>query len=123
MQELYKTVSTDQTAQTRYQLESRMLEFIATNEGKRAEPLRGIERAKVANYAGALQDVRQRNGRVEAIQNATAEDLQRVAAKYLAPDLCMKVTVPGSLMGRWDRARQTLSNSSRPNAASAPPAR
>ncbi len=87
MQELYKSVSADQTARAQYQLERQMLEFVATNEGQLAEQLRGTERVKVANYAAALQDIRQRNSRVEAMSNKIREHLPKLDAKYLGDEL------------------------------------
>ncbi len=78
MQELYKSVSSDPTAQAQYQLEGRMLEFVASSEGKLAGQLRGSERVKVANYADALQDIRQRNGRVEAMGDQIRKHLPNI---------------------------------------------
>jgi len=44
MKELYKSVSNDASAQTLYQLERKMLEFVANSEGERANGLVGSER-------------------------------------------------------------------------------
>lgn len=87
MQELYKSVSTDTTDQAQYQLERKMLEFVANSEGQLAGQLRGPERVKIANYADALQDIRQQNGRVEAMGNTIRKHLPSLDAKYLADEL------------------------------------
>jgi hypothetical protein len=87
MQELFKSVSTDKTAQAQYELGRRVLEFVAGNEGKLAGNLHGSERLKVANYADALQDIRQRNGRVEAMGDVLLEHLPQLDAKYFAENI------------------------------------
>jgi hypothetical protein len=87
MQELYKSVSTDQTAQTQYELERQMLEFVATNERSLASHLQGSEQVKVANYADALQDIRARNGRVEAMGDVLRKHLPKLDAKFFAENL------------------------------------
>lgn len=66
MQELFKSVSADQDAQTRYQLERQVLKFLSNDESSLARRLSGIEQRKVGNYADAVQDIRQRNARVDA---------------------------------------------------------
>jgi hypothetical protein len=87
MQELFKSVATDQTAQTHYELERRMLEFVAANQEGLAKQLTGIERPKVANYADALQNVRARNGRVEAMGDVLRQHLPKLDEKFLADDI------------------------------------
>ncbi|HAY79478.1 MAG TPA: hypothetical protein DCY79_06705 [Planctomycetaceae bacterium] len=87
MQELYKSVSSDQTAQAQYQLERKMLEFVARSEGQLANQLGGTERVKVANYADALQAIRRRNGRVEAMADKIRQHLPQLDAKYLSDNL------------------------------------
>lgn len=87
MQELYKSVSTDQAAQVHYELERKMLEFVATGERNLAGQLHGSERLKVANYANAVEDIRARNGRVEAMGDVLRRHLPQLDAKYLADNL------------------------------------
>lgn len=87
MQELFKSVSTDQSAKAQYELERKMLKFVATNERSLASQLQGSERRKVANYADALQDIRGRNGRVEAMGDVLRKHLPELDPKYLAEDL------------------------------------
>lgn len=87
MQELFKSVSTDQDAQTRYQLERQVLQFLSSDESSLAGQLRGIEQRKVGNYAEALNDIRRRNARVEAMGNVIRQHIPQLDAKYLAEDL------------------------------------
>ncbi len=87
MQELYKSVSSDKKTQAQYQLERNMLKFVARKEGGLAAGLAGTEQRKVANYADALQDIRERNRRVEAMGNVIREHLPQLDEKYLADDL------------------------------------
>lgn len=87
MQELFKSVSADQSARTQYQLERKVLEFVAAGEGDIADGLAGMERLKVANYADAVQDIRQRNRRVEAMGNVLRKHIPQLDQKYLADDI------------------------------------
>lgn len=87
MQELFKSVSADQDARTRYQLERQVLQFLSDDESSLAGQLRGIEQRKVGNYAEALNDIRQRNSRVEAMGEIIRQHVPQLDAKYLAEDL------------------------------------
>ena len=87
IQELFKSVATDETAKADYQLERMMLEFVATNHTSLAQQLRGIEQPKVGNYATALQDIRARNRRVEAMSDVIRKHLPTLDDKYLAENI------------------------------------
>lgn len=87
MQELFKSVSSDQDAQTRYQLERQVLQFLSSDESSLAEQLSGIEQRKVGNYADALNDIRQQNARVEAMGDVIRQHIPQLDAKFLAEDL------------------------------------
>ncbi len=87
MQELFKSVSADQDARTRYELERKVLQFLSTDEASLASHLSGIEQLKVANYADALHDIRQRNGRVEAMGDIIRKHIPQLDPKYLADKL------------------------------------
>ena len=87
MKELYKSVSTDSVARTQYDLERKTLEFVATNEAIRSDNLNGKERYKIANYANALNSVRDRNTRVEAMRERILKHLPILDEKYLSENL------------------------------------
>jgi hypothetical protein len=87
MQELFKSVSADQDARTRYELERQVLQFLSADENSLANQLHGIERRKVANYADALQNIRQRNGRVEAMGDIIRQHIPELDPKYLVDSL------------------------------------
>ncbi len=87
MQELFQSVSEDEAARARYQLERKMLEFVANNESGTAGGLAGTERVKVANYADAVQDIRERNRRVEAMSAVIRANMPTLDEKYFADDL------------------------------------
>lgn len=87
MQELFKSVATDQSSQTSYELERKVLEFVAQNHVDLAAQLRGVEQPKVGNYANAMQDIRDRNGRIDAMANVIRQHLPRLDEKYLAEDI------------------------------------
>lgn len=87
MQELFQSVSRDESARARYELERKMLAFVANNESSIAGGLGGIERVKVGNYAAAVQDIRERNRQVEAMGDVIRRHMPALDAKYLADDL------------------------------------
>ncbi|MBT4011042.1 MAG: DUF1552 domain-containing protein [Planctomycetaceae bacterium] len=87
IQELFKSVSANETQRTRYELERRMLQFLATNETDLAEQLNGVERTKVGNYAAAIQGIRGRNRRVDAMSDVIRKHVPQLDEKYLAEDL------------------------------------
>jgi len=87
MQELFKSVSADQDARTRYQLERKVLKFLSNGESSLAGQLSGIEHRKVGNYADALNHVRQQNSRVEAMGDVIRQHIPQLDTKYLAEHL------------------------------------
>ncbi|MDV6033733.1 MAG: DUF1552 domain-containing protein [Phycisphaera sp. RhM] len=87
MQELFKSVSADQDAQTRYQLERQVLQFLSNDESSLARQLSGIEQRKVGNYANALNDIRQQNARVEAMGEVIRRHVPQLDVKYLSENL------------------------------------
>lgn len=87
VQELFKSVSAEDSARTRYELERQMLQFLVSEENDLAASLKGVERTKVANYAGAVQDVRERNRRVEAMGDVIRAHVPQLDDKYLAEDV------------------------------------
>lgn len=87
LQELFKSVSADPTERTRYELERSMLQFLAKGEAGLAEEQLGHERLKVANYADAIQDVRARNRRVDAMAESIRKHIPKLDAKYLSESL------------------------------------
>lgn len=87
LQELFKSVSADHDAKTRYQLERQVLQFLSNDESSLAGHLSGIEQRKVGNYADALNDIQRRNSRVEAMGEIIRKHIPQLDAKYLAEDL------------------------------------
>ncbi|MDB4638164.1 MAG: DUF1552 domain-containing protein [Planctomycetaceae bacterium] len=87
LQELFKSVSTNETARKRYELQRRTLQFLAATESDLASDLGGIERTKVANYADAIQGVRGRNLRIDGMSNILQKYVPKLDTKYLAEDL------------------------------------
>ncbi|MEZ0265210.1 MAG: DUF1552 domain-containing protein [Phycisphaerae bacterium] len=86
--ELFKAVSRNDADRVRYQLERKVLEFTAANQAAQADGLAaGLERAKVQNYADAMQDIRRRNGQLEAMSDVIAKHVPVLDRKYLADDL------------------------------------
>ncbi|MCP4889969.1 MAG: DUF1552 domain-containing protein [Planctomycetaceae bacterium] len=95
IQELFKSVSADKSAQVRYELERKTLAFLAANESGIASELQGPEYAKIANYADAVQDIRQRNLRVEAMGDLIRQHVPQLDEKYLAENISTVVRQSG----------------------------
>jgi hypothetical protein len=87
LRELFKSVAADKNDQTRYALERKLLEFTAGSESSLAADLHGSERAKVANYADAVNDIRRRNDKVDGMADAIRKNLPQLDPKYLADSL------------------------------------
>ena len=87
IQELFKSVSANETQRTRYELERRMLQFLVANETDLIAQLNEVERPKVANYAAAIQDIRGRNRRVDTMSDVIRKHVPQLDERYLAEDL------------------------------------
>jgi len=87
MQELFKSVLSDKNSQTQYQLERRLLEFAAKNEGALSEELRGFEKSKVKNYADSIDAIRERNRKMDAMADVIRRHVPKLDEKYFAEDI------------------------------------
>lgn len=87
LQELFKSVSKDRTERTQYELQRSLLQFLANGEAQIAEDLNGLERVKVENYAIAVEDIRARNRRVDAMADIIQRHIPQLEQKYLAENL------------------------------------
>lgn len=87
LQELFKSVSANETQQTQYELERSILQFLAANETDLAKQLSGIERTKITNYADAIQNIRGRNHQVDAMSDVIRKHVPQLDAKYLTEGL------------------------------------
>jgi len=87
MQELFKSVSGNKTDQVKYQLERKMLEFVAGSQASLAADLSGVEKSKVATYADSVEAIRTRNRKMDAMSQAIRQHVPKLDAKYFADDL------------------------------------
>ena len=87
MEELFKSVSTEQSAKTQYQLDRKVLEFVAKNEGTLAGSLGGFEKAKVGNYADSVEAIRERNRKIDAMSDVIRRHVPKLDPKYLDPGM------------------------------------
>ena len=87
MQELFKSVSNNQSDQIQYELERKVLEFAAKNQATLSQSLSGIERVKVENYANSIESVRLRNRKVDDMADVIRQHVPQLDKKYLADDL------------------------------------
>ena len=83
LEELFKSVSTDKTARTQYELDRRLLEFVSGNEDKLATDLYGLERSKVTNYRDSIETIRNRNRKIDAMADVISEHVPELDPKYL----------------------------------------
>ena len=87
MEELFKSVSTEQSAKTQYQLDRKVLEFVAKNEGTLAGSLGGFEKAKVGNYADSVEAIRERNRKIDEMSDVIRRHVPNLDPKYLDPGM------------------------------------
>ena len=87
MQELFKSVSQDKNAQIQYELERKILEFAARNQSELGQSLVGLEKSKVMNYADSIEEIRERNRRIEAMGNVIRKNVPQLDEKYFAEEL------------------------------------
>ena len=87
VQELFKTVSSNRSVQVQSQLERSALEFAARREGQLAAAAPGAERGKLQSYADALEAVRERDRKVDAMADAIRPHAPKLDAKYLADEM------------------------------------
>lgn len=85
--EIFKSVANDKDAQIRYQLERKVLEFAAGNQTELAKHLAGIEKSKVGNYADSIEDIRERNRKVDMMADVVRKHAPKLDAKYLSQDM------------------------------------
>jgi hypothetical protein len=85
--ELFKSVSNHEKGRIRYELERKVLEFAANNQASLNRDLVGMELAKVRNYADAMEDIRTRNKKLEAMGDVIAKNVPQLDKKYFADDL------------------------------------
>ena len=87
MQELFKSVSSNKTAQVEYELDRKVLEFAARQEHFLAKNLRGHEQTKVKNYAQSIEAIRKRNKKVESMKSVISKHIPKLDEKYFADDV------------------------------------
>ena len=87
VQELFKSVSNDQTAQVQSQLSRNILEFSGLKQNQLADAASGSEKGKVRSYADSIEAVRERDRKVAQMADALRKHVPKLDAKYLAEDL------------------------------------
>jgi len=87
IEKLFKSVANTKDAQVQYELERRVLEFAAGKQAKLSETLKGIEKAKVKNYAESIEAVRMRNRKIDAMGDVIRKHVPQLDEKYFADDL------------------------------------
>lgn len=85
--ELFKSVATDKNAQTQYELDRMLLKFVAQNETGKAIDIDGAEKAKITNYSDAIQAIRQRNNKIDAMGDVIRQHVPQLDPKYLDPNM------------------------------------
>ena len=83
MEELFKSVSTDQATQVQYQLDRMILQFAARNEGATARKLLNAEKSKVQNYADSIEAIRERSRKVDAMAETIRKHVPQLDPRYL----------------------------------------
>ena len=87
MQELFKSVANNKDARVKYELERKVLEFAAKNEGGLASHLAGLEQSKIKNYAESIESIRKRNKKIDGMADVIRKHVPKLDEKYLSDDL------------------------------------
>jgi hypothetical protein len=87
LEELFKCVSLNESGRVGYDLERQLLAFTSGNQSALGRDLAGLELAKVKNYADALEDVRTRNKKLDAMSDVIRRHVPKLDRKYLAEDI------------------------------------
>lgn len=87
VEEIFKSVSANKEDKVRYELERKVLQFAAGKHSELAKHLDGIERQKVGNYASSIQNIRERNRKIDEMSDAVRKHAPRLDPKYLAEEL------------------------------------
>jgi hypothetical protein len=85
--EIFKSVSADKNDQVRYQLARKVLEFAAGNQTELARHLAGIEQRKVGNYANSIEEIRERDRKIDLMADAVRKHVPNLESKYLSNDM------------------------------------
>lgn len=85
--EIFKSVSANKDNQIKYQLERRVLEFAAGNQTELAKHLAGIEQKKVGNYANSIQEIQERNRKIDLMADSVRQHAPKLDSKYLSNDM------------------------------------
>jgi hypothetical protein len=87
VEEIFKSVAADKDSQIKYQLERKMLEFVAGKEGSLARELDGIQRRKISGYANSIESIRERNRKIDLMADSVRQHIPKLEDRYLAEDL------------------------------------
>jgi hypothetical protein len=87
LQELFKSVSTSADERVRYQLERKVLDFVARNEVARLGTMTGPEQAKIKRYSDAVDAIQERNRHVDLMTEVLRQHTPKLADKYLAEEM------------------------------------
>ena len=82
--EIFKSVSADKNDQVRYQLERKVLEFAAGNRDRTGPASSGIEQQKVGNYAESIEEIRERNRKIDLMADIVRKHVPKLESKYLS---------------------------------------
>lgn len=93
--EIFKSVAANKDSQIKYQLERKVLEFAAGNETELARHLAGIEQKKVGNYADSIQNIRERDRKIDLMADAVRKHVPKLESKYLSNDMTTYVRQVG----------------------------
>jgi DNA-binding transcriptional ArsR family regulator len=82
--EIFKSVAADKNGQIEYQLQRKVLEFVAGHETELAKQVTGIEQRKVGSYAESIEDIRERNRKIDLMADTVRQHVPKLENKYLA---------------------------------------
>ncbi len=87
VEEIFKSVAADKAGQTQYELERKVLQFVAGYETELGQHLKGIEGRKVTDYAGSVEAIRERNRKIDQMADVVRKHVPQLDSKYLSDKL------------------------------------
>ncbi len=85
--EIFKSVSSNKNDLVRYELERKVLAFAAGNQTELARHLAGFEKKKVGNYANSIEEIRERDRKIDQMADIVRQHVPKLESKYLSNDM------------------------------------
>lgn len=87
LEELFKSVSTDETTQIQSQLERKVMGFMSRGEASIASELNGLEKRKLEGYVDSIESIRDRNRMIDKMAERIRQHVPQLDESQLSDDV------------------------------------